>query len=300
MPENQIMPEENPKFVAARHKPLNDPAAELLATLVDEQMLVLMSSRISGGTHVQLYKMQELCSQQTDALPFALTMATFDALSRRGYIQQVRKDKVEELLHKVGARLGQKPPFDMDGGKYLAWYDRPHAVTAAGREALVGLRERVEDIRRDRAAMVESPRFLVAAISDYSGRSKPGAGNLYRIIRETEGRFYVDRQPVALGGDQTLRAHDLVRRGSKTSSYIDKADVVALDVTPEQHQRMVRATIDYVQSVTAATSQMEAEIAPIRRRHAEREIQLQAQLADEMRDAMGGPEPVAAPAGPRR
>lgn len=304
MSEHQAAPADNPKHVAARRRPLSAPAAEMLVTLVDEGMIALTSSQISGGTFIELYKMAEARSVDSKALPFDCNRTAFDALYSRGYVAQVNKDKVEQRLRAIGAAIGKAPPFDMDGGRYLAWYNQPYVVTAAGQKAVAAtLREQVADIRRERQAMEENPRYLVAALANYGGHRQPGAGNLYRILRETGGRYYVDSQVVAPGaGVHFSGVADLSCHGTGANSYIERADVVAVDVTLEQHRAMVRATSDYLASVTAAASQMEAEIAPIRRRHADRAKQLAAQLADEMREAAGVVAEPEAPGagGPRR
>jgi major membrane immunogen (membrane-anchored lipoprotein) len=60
---------------------------------------------------------------------------------------------------------------------------------------------------------------------------------------------------------------------------------MAVDVTPAQYRKMFAATRDFDEAKRRHASQMADEMAPIRQRYAQREVQSLAQLEDELRQA---------------
>lgn len=276
----------NPKMEAARRRPLADAALETLAAMVDEDLVLLTSSSIQGHGPT-LMALDGRGRANSDKLPFKLGRAALDALSARGYVDRGDRDKLDDVIRGRWAAAGNPPRLNRRGEplSFFLWQDLPHVVTEAGRAALEAERGRLADIRAARRDAQENPRFVVAARARY-GTKLPGAGQLLRVVKETDSRFVVE-----VANEDGTRAEQpqwsgLVK-GNGSNQYIEKADVIAVDVTPAQWRAMRRATDDFSSSVSDADSQAQAEIAPILRRAEERKAQLMAQLEDEMREAMG-------------
>lgn len=274
------------KKEAMRRKPLSDAALETLAAMVDDDLLLLSCS--SGMGHSpRLMAKDGRGRADPDKMPFKITRQSLEALLGRGFIERGDSAKLDEVIREGRTAAGKPPRVNSKGQPIsaFAWYDIPNVVTGVGKAALEAERGRLADIRAARRHAEESPRFVVAARNNYGDRL-PGVGSLLRVLRETETRYYVER-----ANDDGTRAerysHDSVVHGAFPNHYVEKENVVAVDVTPEQWRAMRRATEDFVSSTSGVEAQAESEIAPILRRAAERKEQLLAQLEDELREVTG-------------
>lgn len=282
--------------------PVSDSTLETMAILADSHLLVTDNL---GSSPPRLLSFKTLEQKTNDSLPFAFNASVVNALATRGFIARINADSVETKLEKTSTSLGNPPAgTGPDKRKHLAWHDQPYRLSADGKTALEGMLPRLAAIRAEReAAANEPPRFLATRRLRGLDRQKPpdfAVEGLYRVVRETESRFYVrkirDEDGVAVNvGNGT---HDMALMGHGANTYVDKAHVAAVDIRPERFLAIRRAMSDYDEALTAAREQAEAEIAPIRLRHEDRRVQLEAQLADEMRE-LTGPEP-APQAGPKR
>lgn len=273
------MEKDEKKLESLRKRSISNDAVELLAKMVDDNMILCRSSAMSHNS-MHLYSLKGEGALWESQVPFKLTTKAFDALYSRGYIFHVSKHTVEEKLQKVAIALEKKLPSKEHGGTFLAWYDQPYATTKEGRAVMEDLRGRLIDILAERENAKESPRLLVVANYHYSGK-RPGVSDVYRIISETEGRFYIAHLEGKAGPN-----YNPAVKGPLKNMYVQKEDVIAVDVTMEQYESMKRATVEFESSLTQATSQMEAEMQPIKRRYAQREDQLLAMLEDGLRESV--------------
>jgi hypothetical protein len=276
------MENDEKKLEALRKRPMSNDAVELLATLVDRNMIICQSSAISF-TSMRLHSLKGENSVFKDKLPFKLNPNVFESLYNRGYLFHVNREVVEEKLHEVAIALGKELPTKPK--TFLAWYDQPYAVTKEGRKVMEDLRGRLIDILAERENAKECPRLLVTANAHYNKPTTPGVSGVYRIIRETEGRFYV-AELETIDKKVFYANYNYTVKGSSGNHYVEKSDVVAIDVTMEQYNDMKRATLEFEGSLSAARNQMETEIAPIQMRYAQRREQLIAMLEDGLREAV--------------
>ena len=274
--EGKVPAERTESVAALRKRPPADSSLELLAAMIDDAAILLVPSTDRGGG-MSLYALDTLGRRGEDKLPFVLSAAAFHGLYRRGYVAPLDKKRVEERLAVIGASLGRKPPFPMDGGTYLSWQDQPYSATAAGREWCEGQRGRLDAIRAAREA-AKGRGILIAMVNARPGRGNgAGVGGIWRVVQETPTRYQVEE---AADGDGKTLPGTSASRGPGGTLWVDKSDVHAVGVTAARWKSMRKATLEFEEAMGRSETQMESEIAPIRRRHAERRVQLLAELED--------------------
>lgn len=286
------------QMAAARRRPVSEAALELLDKMAGEGWGLIVGGSL-GQKNLGLLALDGSGRRISDDLHLKITKSASDALHDRGYVVRVERDEIDARLRAARVAGGLPPRVNGQGKPIplIQHFESVSEITEGGLKALAAERGRLDDIYAARRVMEEQPRFLVVARNEYGNRLA-GAGALVRIVRETEGRFYVTRRPE---DDEARRvSHDWLIKGNHPTLYVEKADVVAVDVTEDQWKAMRAATRDFEEAAAQAKAQMDAEIAPIMRRAAQRREQLLAELADGLREAGAVPVAPVPPAGPKR
>jgi hypothetical protein len=205
-----------------------------------------------------------------------------ESLRMRGYVRQLDKAK---LCEKYGLPSDDNiMGTDRERGRrygYFAWYDLPYGPTKEGFDFLESMRGRLAELRAADAARPEE--LIVVKGRDYGRhfeREADFAGALCRVVRRTPKRIYVEVIDRGVAGS-------FVQGSGGSGSYVDPADVFMEGVTRERFEAMKPATKAFMESIEGAKDMMEADIeavlAPIRQRYAQRKVQLIAQYDDEVK-----------------
>jgi hypothetical protein len=270
-----------------KKKDISDAALEMLALMSDEEVLLISSGTLTVGRRLFSALKPATMARLRD-LPFLLNDAVVNTLYRRGYIVAANKEVVERRLVKCAGNLGMEPIKDT----HLSWHSIPYIITDAGKAALEEMRGRLSEIRDSRERRKITQRYVAAARYDYS-RRLPGAGNIYAIVRETESRVYIEdaHHPVIDAEREARRnrgfsdSYDASVKGHGLNRWIERGDVIAIDLPPERWVAMRHATRNFDASLAANGAQEDEELAPIKRRYAQRREQLLAELEDGLQGA---------------
>jgi len=264
-----------------RRSSLSDVALETLAIMHDENCILTerLPAWFEAATLAPVYEFQLLpkYGKRAEKTPFVLQQRNIDAVVKAGLIEPLPLEDHRQFLIAKDGR-----------------YTRLFSITETGRQTLQASRQRLLRIQEDRVASYEQGRLVAIVNCDTFG-VLPGVSALCRVVRETSKRLYVtllmnDRARPGEKEDIANSSHPLLK-GVETPRYVER-EHVACDITSIAHYEQIRnAAEEYSEARMRAKEQMDEEIAQIRRRFHERDVQLLAQL----KDAYPSPEEDAAP-----
>ena len=188
-----------------------------------------------------------------------------------GWLKQVRKKSKE----------------DDKGNKdnHWAWYDHPARMTNLGRKVVNQYRAAYEEHAAKKLEKQKEIERLIVVKDDQGYNNRRKYGFLARVTRETKTRLYVER--VFTEGEKKVRwSYTPTLHGSSGREYVERADVVAENVTVPEYNAMRKVETGQLEWLDGLKEQEDAELDVIRERYAARREQNQYAYEDEMREAL--------------
>ena len=260
----------------------------LLGDMVDKRLVHLSNGH--GLSDINFVSLIDGNRINSDSLGYHVSTSEISGLYKRGLIKRASQEKVEIKLEEL------KPHEHEDNTGHLAWFEYPDITTGAGVLLVEAQRDRLNALRDNMQAIQDTPRFVASKAHEFHKgilKAAPGVGKLYVIVGETPQRWRVKQWDVK-------NEFDYMTVGHGVNQMLPKENVAAIDISPAQFEAMREATKDWNERMTAARSAAMTEenelVTPIRQRLAQRENQLLAMFEDSMREANEG-EPLG-PKGP--
>ena len=201
--------------------------------------------------------------------------ATGRKLEGNEYPENLTSTTTTSLLQSGWIVKSKKPE-----GHVFAWYDHPYHINAAGRAIFekhyaeyTEWRERL--MERNKA----TERLIIIKIDERFPTRHRKYGGLCKVVRETNKRCYVE--VIQIPSTYASEIH-----GHGNNVYVDKADITMDNVTLGMFQRLRDTENDYLRWKDERDQEMEAELAEIRDKYAQRDKQRQAQLDDEFNEVV--------------
>jgi hypothetical protein len=202
---------------------------------------------------------------------------------------EISKSLADHRWHQSGWIKQAKKVCNLDDkgneDNHWAWYDHPARMTAAGREIANKYRAEYEKFAAKKLAKQKVIERLIVVKDDVGYGSNRKYGFLARVVKETKTRLYVEHIPHD-GEKKSRHVYFHALHGSRGHEYVDRADVVAENVTEAEFHAMYRVETSNIAWADNLREQEEAEIQVIRDRYDQRREQNQYAFEDELREAL--------------
>lgn len=267
-------------------KKLTDSELYILNVLSENKIMVTSNNGLSSYFSWSLYDTRPDVSdkdryteQNSKEIPtFLQANKAYDSLWQRGFLTRASKEKITSFMT-------EKRNAHVD----FAWYNHLNILSKEGKQFVNDNPDLFEGLQKKINAEKENDVFLVSKRCEtvYFGNSSKreerfGAGSAYRVVRETANRYYVALASEEYNdGVSKNRYNDFVE-GYHNKMYIEKSNVLAINVTPEQYKKMTATTQQYIEYQDDLKKQEEEALRPIRETFAQRRKQSMAMFEEEL------------------
>lgn len=258
------------------------PNLRVLQFMVDHGCYITASSGLSGARKLDHWNEEvQRRKKSGEAVPKISNMLIAFAL----------RDGIIERLPKKPLKDGNGGGWSIsDDGRKWAWYDNPYRITDLGRKFVKAHKALLDADDAEKAVAEANEEYIITKARDYVHRRRD-IGALCKVLRKSGKRVYV--RVINTAGFDNYECQVSGRDGAET--YVEISDIQHFGVRPQAYPKLVEISVERARWLAEVETQERDEItaalAPIRTRYEQRRAQKDAQIAEEIQEAMRGDKP---------